>query len=855
MIVPEEDFGGKHPLSFSFTKQGKKELGLDAELKYNYWFDIMEPAGAKVLASYHLHVNAQTEAKLSEKGVPLSMPAVLHHSGRGYDAYYFAGDYADANDIPDFYQASGITDWKKLTSSDKKGRTDGFFWKAYVPMMKTILEKDRHEEKNRTINHDVSEADGTKLTARAGKERLQVFKEGRWQDILIKGVNMGIAKPGSFPGEAAISKSEYARWIRQIGELNANAIRIYTIHPPAFYEALYEYNQKAEEPIYLFHGVWAEEEQLLEKKDVFDTEVTEDFKKEMKRIVDLIHGNAKLAERPGHASGEYTADLSPYVLGWILGVEWDPDVVASTNAKHPDKTSFHGAYIKTAEAQPFEVWLSEIMNDTIAYEKETYHWTRPVSFTNWVTTDLLSHPSEPLKKEDMVSVDPNVMKSSGPAGLFASYHIYPYYPDFLNLEKKYVSYIDHRGEKNNYAGYLADLKTRHDMPLLAAEFGIPSSRGMTHKNVHGKHQGFHSEQEQGEMVSALFEDIVHENLAGGLIFSWQDEWFKRTWNTMDYDNPDRRPMWDNVQTNEQNFGLLDFSPGMQDTMIKPDGKTGDWEAGSHSPVYSDSSGWVKDIYLTSDEQGLIIRMDLQKGKWNAGRHSLNILFDTVPDQGQDHPPEQEYISAAGTDFSAAIDPEGESRLLIDSYYDTFYYHYGQQLKMIPEVPYANSKNNGIYHPIRLTLNKKLTINTAEGRREIPFSFYETGLLEKGNANPDDPDYLSLADYQIDEKTNTAEIRIPWLLLNMKDPSTREAMGDIWRGGTASSVNTKGIHLAFLLIDKRTGNIEGTVPEIKNEDLPKEKWLFYTWEEWNGPSYHERLKKSYPIVQKTFKEIE
>ena len=47
-------------------------------------------------------------------------------------------------------------------------------------------------------------------------------------------------------------------------------------------------------------------------------------------------------------------------------------------------------------------------------------------------------------------------------------------------------------------------------------------------------------------------------MAGGLVFSWHDEWFKRTWNTMDYDHPDRRPFWDNIQTNEQHFGLLCF---------------------------------------------------------------------------------------------------------------------------------------------------------------------------------------------------------------------------------------------------------------------------------------------------------
>jgi hypothetical protein len=76
------------------------------------------------------------------------------------------------------------------------------------------------------------------------------------------------------------------------------------------------------------------------------------------------------------------------------------------------------------------------------------------------------------------------------------------------------------------------MKEHHDLPVLVAEFGIPASRGLTHENVYGLDQGNHSEKEQGLKVKQLFEDIVEEKMAGGMVFSWQDEWFKRTWNTI-----------------------------------------------------------------------------------------------------------------------------------------------------------------------------------------------------------------------------------------------------------------------------------------------------------------------------------
>ena len=76
-----------------------------------------------------------------------------------------------------------------------------------------------------------------------------------WTEIPIKGVNMGIAKPGHFPGESAITKEEYLRWFKLIAEMNVNTIRVYTLHPPAFYEALAEYNKKHTDKLYVFHGV------------------------------------------------------------------------------------------------------------------------------------------------------------------------------------------------------------------------------------------------------------------------------------------------------------------------------------------------------------------------------------------------------------------------------------------------------------------------------------------------------------------------------------------------------------------------------------------------------------------------
>ena len=67
-------------------------------------------------------------------------------------------------------------------------------------------------------------------------------------------------------------------------------------------------------------------------------------------------------------------------------------------------------------------------------------------------------------------------------GMFASYHIYPYYPAFLDFEEKYASYVDEKGENNPYQGYLKAINEHHTMPVVISEFGLPSSRGIARIN-------------------------------------------------------------------------------------------------------------------------------------------------------------------------------------------------------------------------------------------------------------------------------------------------------------------------------------------------------------------------------------
>ncbi|TWT27122.1 hypothetical protein [Planomicrobium sp. CPCC 101110] len=840
VVVLSEERGEVGPggLRVAFTEQGQEHFSLDESPSFGYWFDINKAdPEAEVLADYQWNLKEAGTAKLKEAGIPEAFPAVVYQQRNRSNVYYFAGDFVDVGEIPNFYRYAAFSNIRSILSFDALGGESNFYWKTYTPMMKTILANTHAKEPApKTAQVPQAETDGISYPSRINGQEFEVYKDGNWEPFTIKGVNLGMAKPGTFPGEAAITREEYDSWFRAIGEMNANAIRIYTLHPPAFYEAFARYNASAEEPLYLYHGIWIDEEPLVDTLDAFTPEITEKFQAEIQKVVDVVHGNAKVKKEPGHAYGTYNADISPYVIGWLIGIEWFPLTVAQMAEDYPDLGDYAGDHVYTEDASPMEHWLAQQLDHLAGYELDNYQSMRPLSFTNWPTTDNLDHPAEPNVQEDIATVDPNHIKPKGgteKVGMFASYHVYPYYPDFLTLEEEYTEFTDHRGEKNNYAGYLKDLNDSHEMPILIAEFGVPASRGKTHENPSGWNQGFLSEKQQGEIAAHLYEDILHEGMLGGLVFTWQDEWFKRTWNTMDYDNPDQRPFWSNAQTNEQQFGLLSFDRHK----VKVDGED-DWEDGKL--LYEKDAGALRKLAVDSDERYVYLKAEFDPSNKNWWEEQdFNAYFNVRGDKGVSV--DALSGSSFSADFHLKIEDEKQGDLLAAGDYDTFYYDYYEKLKMIPK---AKEDINANFHPMRLALNKELV--RPDTKEVLPFESYETGKLQFGIADPEDEAYDSLNDYYYSDETGILEIRIPWMLLNAKDPSQHEFMGDMRKGGLESSITVEGIGIAASLTNKN-GNA--------SEKFDVEQPASYSWEKWTLPETEERLKQSYYILQKKFAEIE
>ena len=669
---------------------------------------------------------------------------------------------------------------------------------------------------------------GLRLPAKVVGEEVRVASGETFVPHFWAGVNLGASVPGQQPGAVAATRRDYDRWFAEMGELGVTVVRVYTILSPAFYDALRDYNLRhPERPLYVLHGIWIPEERFNATKDIWDPQVVREMRHEIRSAVAAVHGDAVIPPVPGHARGIYRSDISPWLMGWSFGIEWDPESSHATDLKHPAMLPYRGRYIRAKRgATPMENWIAANLDD-IAAQEAGRGSSVPLTFTNWATTDPLHHPDEPLMEEDLVSIDAMHMGATEawPAGYFASFHAYPYYPDFLRLQKDYQTYRRPRdGKIDPYAGYIHDLRRHHKgIPLMVTEFGQPTSLGCAHLAPLGRNQGCHSEQEAAANVVDMLHDLRDEGVAGGIVFMWLDEWFKFTWNTIDDElPPDHRALWRNPLTNEEHFGIIAAEPGPRDLVVL-DGKDGEWNG--IAPI-GGGSGSVTQVAAMSDAENVYLRLKVAPELWRRKR--IVIGLDARPGGNRGLP------GLPGVDRQAemavVIEPGGEARMLHAGWIEPLGRRYGiNGGAFIPTSRADVLPESGAWVRLRQLLNFPLRMPSS-GRLN-PAEVRDASLMPWGTTDPASPrfDDRNL----VDGRGGVLEIALPWGMLSVSDPSThRLSVVGLDGKVTTRVISSLGISIA-----------------VAGEPLVRTGG--YRWKGWDTVQWHERRKAGWPILQRAF----
>lgn len=230
------------------------------------------------------------------------------------------------------------------------------------------------------------------VPTRAGHQYFEVRQpDGSYKPFFVKGMNLSCALPGHHPSEFPRDQKLYRSWLDGIADMNCNTVRVYTILPPDFYNALRAHNKEnPDKVLWLVQGVWVEPPP---SGNFLDKTFMDEVQMNVRNAVNLIHGNANFDERPGWTGGRYTSDVSPWLLAWLLGREWEPDDIEGFQKARPDFSSYKGTMISCDSTQAIECWMAELCDYCVTQEDEKYSVQHPATFSSWPPTDPLNHES------------------------------------------------------------------------------------------------------------------------------------------------------------------------------------------------------------------------------------------------------------------------------------------------------------------------------------------------------------------------------------------------------------------------------------------------------------------------------
>ncbi len=741
-------------------------------------------------------------------------------------------------------------------------------------------------------------AKGPPYVFRAGSEGFEVLgEEGSFRPFWPMGVNYSHAIPGTSPGEFLASREQIASWIAAMADLGANAVRIYTVQSPLFYEELRRHNlEHPDRPLFLLQGAWlkepAEDPALAADPDYLSDAIQSWFKDEIEKVVDVVHGHRDIPEggpknpqNYGRAFGKFEADVSPWLLGWLVGREVEPLTIQATHEKYyaehcggvPCTVDYAGENFSIQGATPMGAFVTAHLDHLARYEEEHYGAQHTIGFSNWPTLDPLEHPVDPgwpESSEDMeqldlleIEVHPRFER-----GLFFSYHAYPYYPEFILHQPDYQ--VDDDKGPNSYLGYLKDLRAHYaGHTLLIAEIGHPSSQGSAHYAKSGLTHGGLNEVEQGEAVARSLRTIEKADLDGAFLFELVDEWFKRAWVVDRVELPaERRRLWYNAMSPEQNFGLLAMRPGWPEDHHTLDGKGDDFQvepqATQEGPPLApldafDGLRTLRALTVESDEGFLHLLLKVAdassggKKKLDWSRVDYLFALDTfAPDRGDGClDPACTLGVERRAEFLLRVDSEKEVTLLVDRPYDMFGVWHRQRE---PWQLYHTEKNDdGLFNVVRTITNAPFWY---EGELISDQIVQQTGVFRAG---PESEESSSNMWYSAEE--GTIEVRIPWNLLNVTDPSSRRVIEDYSVGPKKDDLTTAVTPEIAVVVAALGGTGEkesavvDTLPRAQKQGagwvIPASGAARYTPPTWEGePAYHEYRKRSFTILQDALPEI-
>jgi hypothetical protein len=302
---------------------------------------------------------------------------------------------------------------------------------------------------------------------------------------------------------------------------------------------------------------------------------------------------------------------------------------------------------------------------------------------------------------------------------------------------------------------------------------------------------------------------------------------------------------------EQHYGILGMYAGDSATTPRLGGDARLWRG--LAPVGVPANPMPPDgptaLRIGNDESYVYVAAEFpalagSEFPWRS-RWLLLALDSYRADLGQQRLPGNVLHGNLGFEFLASIRDTSDAQLLITPEYSPYVgadqIIDGDDYGRFARRPITSSwRNDGRFDSMFVITNRSRF--TRDGRF-IPAQGVNRGRLRYGTA-----EQSTLSDWYWDSAAGVLELRLPWNLLNVSDPSTGTLLYEKTGEDGIGSVRSDGFRLGIAVVD-RDSSLIAALPE-PGPDHTWDAKAFRTWEwpTWTVPRYHQRLKPVYDSLK-------
>jgi len=642
-------------------------------------------------------------------------------------------------------------------------------------------------------------------------------RDGENFNIFIpNGVTLTATQPGVIPSGNKVTYETYLKWFALMQDMGINTVKVDALMPGRFYRAFRDYNIEREEPLYLLQGIYFDEVALKDGHSPLDEKWANAFLKDIEATIDSVHGNANLLESI-YLFRSDAIDVSDYLIGYVVGVNWGADDIAYSNLKY-DLEPFKGDYFYTdEEASSFEHFLAALLDYAAEYEGTNYRHQSIYSVhghggflaRQLVNQGNIVEPYDLIRDDQVLNAENIKVNNTIQTGYFVNYDF-----EQVNIE---ISDFSYTGEDDQYLNGFDIVLDYHTLPVVISAYGLPTGRYVAE---YGNNQKvpYINEQIQSKGVVDQYEYIRSMGVAGQFLRDWQDAWFKSSWYSADLKVLDHSVLWRDVQTYGQGYGIIGFRPSKFENHYL-DKSIEEWK--ELDTLTNTKRSHYK---MTHDADGFhfLIKADKRLTTYDT----YLIGFDVTPHSGLNYFEMYDVEFEQAVDFVLVLDGSGHYELFVHDYYDVNAFRLNRDLiKRYPD-RYILQANGGSFNSIYQLSDDDLLYFRFKDVDDDDIRL--TGLLTLGSNNPESQMYNSESDLYLGY--DYMELRIPYGLLNFKSPASKLILNDFYKDHVFESYRVEDIDVEFYEKHAFSSYYSGV--------------SVYKWDDWTNPAYETYIKEVY-----------